>query len=103
MHKETYSAFEEEYINDPLRLPVKNKRRVSRERDGAGQQKSAPRNSQWVYGNLFECLTGNDNCMHGKIPFGGSFYCSWPLKDTSAVHRKPPCLSDLDHTREDQL
>ena len=59
--------------------------------------KSSVRNSQWIFGNFYECLSENENCTHGRVPFSGSFYCVWPLKDTSAVsHRTPPCSQDAE-------
>lgn len=97
MHKQTYRATEDEYLEDRYSQSLKQKRRVGRDRGDPDQHQSSDRNSQWVYGNLFECLSGNEHCMYGRIPFGGSFYCAWPLKETSVcVHRKPPCLWDAE-------
>ena len=83
MHKGTH-RIREEYRDDSDSHSFNNKHRVGRERNDAGQLKSFARNSQWVHGNFFECLSSNDSCTHGRVPFGGSFYCTWPLKDTSA-------------------
>ncbi|MDD2734972.1 MAG: hypothetical protein PHF56_13605 [Desulfuromonadaceae bacterium] len=95
MHKHTHRAADDEYPDDRRFRPVKNKRRSGRDRGDADQRRTSDLNSQWVFGNLFECLTDNEHCIHGRIPFGGSFYCAWPLKEaSSSVRRKPPCSSD---------
>ncbi len=97
MHKRTHRSGVEEYLDGSHSCSFKSKRRTGRERGNADKQKSTTQNSQWVYGNLFECLSGNENCTHGRLPFGGSFYCAWPLKNSSAdFHHKPPCVWDAE-------
>lgn len=95
MHKGVRRNREEEDLDDSLSRSFKIRRRAGREHDVADHRKNTARNPQWVYGNLFECISGNDNCPHGRIPFGGSFYCAWTLKKTSAdLEHSPPCLWD---------
>ena len=96
MHKGTHRS-REEHQEDSHSRSYKHERRAVRGRDDVSQHKGANRKSQWVFGNLFECLSGKEECAHGRIPFGGSFYCIWPLKDTSAdFHHKPPCTWDAE-------
>ncbi|MDD2732437.1 MAG: hypothetical protein PHF56_00735 [Desulfuromonadaceae bacterium] len=106
MHKGTHRSREEYQDDSDIRSfnlrSFKNRRRVDRERDEAEQYKGSARNSQWVFGNFFECFSGNEICPHGRVPFGGSFYCIWPLKDASPYsHRKPPCSWDAENAERD--
>ncbi len=98
MQKGTHRSreeYREEYQDDSHSRAFKKKRRGGRDSDDSGPHKSTAGYSEWVFGNLFECLSDNEHCAHGRVPFGGSFYCAWPLKNTSAdFHIKPPCLWD---------
>ena len=92
MHKGTHRS-REEHHEDSHSRSYKHERRAVRGHDDVSQRKGATRKSQWVFGNLFECLSGKEECTHGRIPFGGIDYCVWPLKDTSAdFQHKPPCM-----------
>ena len=94
MHKGTH-RLKGEHQEDLHSSSYRSEHRVVRERDDAGQHKSVAGHSQWVFGNLFECLSDNEECAHGRIPFGSNFYCIWPLKNTSADFcHKPPCSWD---------
>ena len=96
MHKGTHGS-REEYQDDTPTRAYRNEHQVDSKCDDASYHKSAARKSQWVFGNLFECLSGEEECTHGRIPFGGIDYCIWPLKDTSAnFHHKPPCTWDAE-------
>ncbi len=89
--------FQDEYQDDSQSHSFKNKHRAGRERNDGSHHKSSVRDSQWLFGNLFECLSDDKNCSHGRVPFGDSFYCTLPLKDTSAgVPRNRPCLWDAE-------
>ena len=95
-NKRNLSSREEYEENLYSRLDM-NEHRAVLWRDNGKQHKSAERNSRRVFGNLFQCLSGNEECTHGRIPFGDSFYCIRPLKETSAdVHCKPPCSWDAE-------
>ena len=97
MHIETHCS-REEYLDDLHSRSYRNEHRAVCERYGAGHRRSAAGNSQWVFGNLFECHSDSEECAHGRIPFGGIYYCVWPLKDKSAdYHHKPPCSWDEEH------
>ena len=100
MHKGTHRSrekFREEYQDDSRSHPFKNEHHAGRERNDADHRKSSARNSQWRFGNLFECLSDDENCSHGRVPFGDSFYCMLPLKDTSAnLHDNRPCVWDAE-------
>ena len=90
MHKKTHHAIEE-YLHDTLALSGQIRRQV--ESKSADQPAVPVENAQWVFGDLYECLSCDKNCKHGRIPFGSSYYCSWPLKAASTgINRKPPCL-----------
>ena len=92
MHKESH-RIREEYQEDSHSHSNKNERHPVRRRDDVSQQKGVARKSQWIFGNLFECLSGKEECTHGRIPFGGIDYCVWPLKDTSVdFQHRPPCM-----------
>lgn len=98
MHKRIHRSsdeYQEEYQDDPHSHSLKSMRQSGRERNDTDKHMGAARNSLWIFGTFFECLSSNESCPHEKVPFGGTYYCVWPLKDTSAdTYRKPPCSCD---------
>lgn len=94
MHWNSCRAVEEQ-LNEACSPTVEPKRNVDHDGDDAEQSGTSAHKAQWVFGNLYQCHSGNEDCEHGRIPFGGGYYCSWPLMNNSAeVHHKPPCLRD---------
>lgn len=89
MHKKTHQAIEE-YLHEALSPP--GQIRSQDESENTDQPVVPVESAQWVFGNLYECISHNKNCKHGRIPFGSSYYCAWPLKAASTGKiKKPPC------------